>query len=42
MKMPEAYTLDKIVDKAFIGENIFKLLIYKIVLVLKTDRYLLL
>lgn len=26
MKEPKAYTVDKIVDEAFIGENIFKLL----------------
>lgn len=36
-KVPEAYTVDKTADEACMGEKSSNCLIYKIILVLKTD-----
>lgn len=42
MEEPEVYIVDKTVDEACIGEKSSNCLIHKIILVLKTDGYLLL
>lgn len=41
-KVPEAYIVDKTVDEVCMGEKSSNCLIHKIILVLKTDGYLLL